>query len=206
MNTMPTKGNLTVLTRKESLLLLILFFIALTFSFTLGLRMGKKLAIAEQSSQASSAHETSEHSSHEPSPEPAHEDPVKNQEIQKSLEQEAHRHTDEVLDQELTNTGVKAGQAVVAELPSQKKLHAQADAQYVLQVGSYRTVAEAAEQVSILKKMQFDAFYLEAELPNKGKWYRVGIGPFLTSDVAEKRGKELKQKNIIPNFIVQKIN
>lgn len=79
------------------------------------------------------------------------------------------------------------------------------DSRYTLQVGSYRTVAEATEQVTQLKHAGLEAFYLEASVPGKGTWYRVGIGIFPTKDQAEKTAQKWKSEKQLPQFLVQKI-
>ncbi|MFA3783092.1 SPOR domain-containing protein [Melioribacteraceae bacterium 4301-Me] len=49
---------------------------------------------------------------------------------------------------------------------------------YCFQVSSWRNLRKAEQEVSKLKKEGHNAFVEEAEIPHRGKWYRVRIGFF----------------------------
>lgn len=124
--------------------------------------------------------------------------------------QTAEDHADAEFAKEASNTKAGLPKPVPMTLPKEKKSvlrPAEGSAGFTLQVGSHRTVAEAAEQVSALKHSGYEAFYVEAKVPGKGTWYRVGIGFYPTKDQAERAGEKLRaSKRSVPSFIVQKIN
>jgi cell division protein FtsN len=116
----------------------------------------------------------------------------------------AEDHADAVFNQEANKEKLGVSKVVPMSLPMEKKSEAQSGVRYTLQVGSHRTVAEASEQVSALKHEGLDAFYLEARVPGKGKWYRVGVGVFRNREDAERAADSWKSKGL-PSHIVQKI-
>lgn len=116
---------------------------------------------------------------------------------------------EDLADQELVSeTGkekVGLGKAVPMALPKEKKTEASQGGRFTLQVGSHRTVAEAAEQVTALKRLDLEAFYIEAKVRGKGTWYRVGVGTYVSKEAAEAAGAKLKATKSLPSFIVQRI-
>jgi len=63
---------------------------------------------------------------------------------------------------------------------------------YFLQVSSWTNRIRAGEEVNRLRALGFNAFIIEANLPQKGGiWYRVRVGPFKT----EKETEEFLKKN-----------
>ncbi|MEW6055366.1 MAG: SPOR domain-containing protein [Bdellovibrionota bacterium] len=113
---------------------------------------------------------------------------------------------DAELSQELEKSNVATDKVVALSIPKEKSIDRNSGARYTLQVGSHRTVAEAAEQVADLKRHDLDAFYLEAKVPGKGTWYRVGIGLFENKDVAERTAVKWKTAKALPPYIVQKVS
>lgn len=63
---------------------------------------------------------------------------------------------------------------------------------YVFQVSSWKTKAKAESEVRKLKSKGFDAFIVEANVPERGgKWYRVRVGYFNSIEEAEAAQKKL---------------
>ena len=81
-------------------------------------------------------------------------------------------------------------------------------AEFGLLVGSFksRDNAEnyAAKIVSNLIEFKFDAFVEETQVPDKGLWYRVCLGPFLTKKEALNKKRGLDAKNVDMDMIVVK--
>lgn len=64
---------------------------------------------------------------------------------------------------------------------------------YVFQVSSWKNRAKAESEVRKLKAKGFDAFMVEANVPERGgKWYRVRVGYFNSIEEAEEAQKKLK--------------
>ncbi|MBI3544159.1 MAG: SPOR domain-containing protein [Deltaproteobacteria bacterium] len=224
---MDPKPELLVFNRKEVSVIIILLVLVALFSFTLGLRLGKTLAVndkqhvTEEAPLAPAAEkkaaphgeeaahddakpaEAGEHAQkHEDAP-AATGEPEAGSEAAKAAED----HADHEFAAEASKEKVGGGKTIPMSLPAEKKGEVGDKARYTLQVGSHRTVAEAAEQVAVLKRSKLDAFYLEAKVPGKGTWYRVGVGLYPSKDAAEAGGGKLKALNRgMPSFLVQKIN
>lgn len=63
---------------------------------------------------------------------------------------------------------------------------------YVFQVSSWKNKAKAESEVRKLKSKGFDAFIVEANVPERGgKWYRVRVGYFNSIEEAEAAQKKL---------------
>lgn len=222
------KHDLLVFSKKEVITVVFLLVLVAMLSFTLGLRMGKNLGMSL------GGHDTSTHSDisnpplsekveHQTAPAEGHGDSHAEGEHTTAHHEEpaatAHDDAgvvpkvdisaaDAKLQEELKKNKVAAERPVITSLPGEKKSVAKpSSAYFTLQIGAYKTLAEATEQVAILKRKGLEeAFYFDAQIPGKGTWYRVGIGTYGSKKLAEDAGKELKSKGQgIPDFIVQRI-
>ena len=92
-------------------------------------------------------------------------------------------------------------------LPGEKTGDKPAPGSYTLQVGAFKTVAEASERVAALRRKGVsDAHYFAAQVQDKGTWYRVGIGSYASKQQAEAAGKSLRASSTNTGpFIVQRI-
>jgi hypothetical protein len=76
---------------------------------------------------------------------------------------------------------------------------------YAIQVSSFRDEKKAGILKSDLQVKGFDAFLMEAELPNHGgKWYRVFLGRYNDQDLARKDAERARQKHKLNSVIVKK--
>mgnify|MGYP001257184043 CR=1 FL=1 len=74
-----------------------------------------------------------------------------------------------------------------------------------LQVSSFRDEKKAAILKTALQKKGFDAFMMEAELPDHGgKWYRVFLGRYSDEDLARKDAERARQEYKLKSVIVRK--
>ncbi len=201
---MKIKPELLIFTRKEIFIILTLLILVGLFSFTIGLKLGKNLVGTKTSSV-----ELPPLAAGKPLPIPVEEPHEDEDTLQEKPhvkpEQIAEDHADSELYKELDKEKLSLGKKLPMDVPKEKKSEIQ-NVRYTLQVGSHRTVTEAAEQVSILKRSDFDAFYLEAKVQGKGTWYRVGVGLFPSKELAEQTALRLKKSKPLPSYIVQRIN
>lgn len=65
---------------------------------------------------------------------------------------------------------------------------------YTVQVASYRDSRDAQELAQRLERKGYQAFVAEAEIPGKGRWYRVRVGRFGTRKEAASYGESLMRK------------
>ncbi len=65
---------------------------------------------------------------------------------------------------------------------------------FTLQVASYREKGEADALADRLSQKGYGAFVVPADVPGKGKWFRVRVGEFRTKREAGTFGEDLKRK------------
>jgi len=63
-----------------------------------------------------------------------------------------------------------------------------------VQVASTKDAVSAEALVKKLKRLGYAGFSIKAEIPNKGTWYRVRVGPYRTRSEAEQIHQELAKE------------
>jgi cell division septation protein DedD len=74
---------------------------------------------------------------------------------------------------------------------------------YALQLGSYKSRSQAEEMQSELKKKGYQAYILEASIPEKGTWYRVKVGDYEDLEEVRQAASDLKQKEGVSVMITK---
>ncbi|MFC1823331.1 DUF1566 domain-containing protein [Thermodesulfobacteriota bacterium] len=74
---------------------------------------------------------------------------------------------------------------------------------YAIQLAAFRTRQRTVNMVTRLTKSGYDAFYRHETVKGKGKWYRVYIDRFGSSQEANERAEELKQKGIFSDYYIR---
>ena len=72
---------------------------------------------------------------------------------------------------------------------------------YYLQVGAFKTESEADNMKASLALQGFEAVIQSAEIPDKGTWHRVRVGPFVDIERINKARSELALKGFEANLI-----
>lgn len=78
-----------------------------------------------------------------------------------------------------------------------------AEGGWQVQVSSFRTMAEADAFATQLRARGHKAHVQRAEIPGRGTWFRVKIGPFATQGEAIKYRSSFESKEKIPGFVVK---
>ncbi|MEO8876892.1 MAG: SPOR domain-containing protein [Polyangiaceae bacterium] len=73
---------------------------------------------------------------------------------------------------------------------------------YQLQVSSFRSHDEADGFVSQLRARGHKAYVLEAQVPGRGLWYRVRVGPFATQHAASSYRTTFETREHVVPFII----
>ncbi|HYE65486.1 MAG TPA: SPOR domain-containing protein [Pyrinomonadaceae bacterium] len=73
---------------------------------------------------------------------------------------------------------------------------------FTIQVGSYDTLAQAAERVARLRSAGYEARVVRAEIPKRGTWYRVQTGRFSNRDEAARYGTQLRAKGAAESLMI----
>ena len=74
---------------------------------------------------------------------------------------------------------------------------------FVLQVASFRTEGEAQPFATVLRQRGHKAFVESAQIPGRGTWYRVRIGPFKYARDAKKYATEFEAREHIVPFVLE---
>lgn len=190
-----------IFTWKELIVIILLVLTLVGFFFTLGLHYGKKIAAPIEQ-----AHVTDEGEKLVESPEslPARESLEAGSQHEKTVSSDTIK---EVTKAEVAQAGVKIDQPKAVELPKDKeelkKEETKVIAAFSIQLGSYTSKKEAQQKVKAFSKKGVETEIQTAEV-NEQTRYRVVIRGFKSKANADQRGKELKHKHKIDNYIVIK--
>jgi DedD protein len=73
---------------------------------------------------------------------------------------------------------------------------------YSVQVGAFRNYTEAASRLSQWKSKGYAAYVVSADLPEKGRWYRLRVGAYATRGEAKTMREDLKSREAIDGIVV----
>jgi len=76
------------------------------------------------------------------------------------------------------------------------------NAKYSLQVGSYQQMGEANSSVEKWKAKGYPAFLMIADIPDRGRWYRVRVGGFASREEARKYQQQFQSQEAISAIVV----
>lgn len=76
------------------------------------------------------------------------------------------------------------------------------NARYSVQVGSFPNMKEATRAVERWKEKGYPAYMMIADIPDRGRWYRVRLGGFQTRGDADVYLKELKTRENVEALVV----
>jgi cell division protein FtsN len=76
------------------------------------------------------------------------------------------------------------------------------NAKYSLQVGSYQQMGEANSSVEKWKAKGYAAFLMIADIPDRGRWYRVRVGGFASRDEARKYQQQFESQEATTAIVV----
>lgn len=74
---------------------------------------------------------------------------------------------------------------------------------FSVQVAASQNMTEANQWVQTWRDRGYSAFLMVADLPDKGRWYRVRLGTFPSRDTAETFASQLKEKEQVEAIAVQ---
>ena len=71
-----------------------------------------------------------------------------------------------------------------------------------IQVGSYPTLEEADAKVQFWKNSGYPAYMMIADIPDKGRWYRVRVGSFTDKEEAKQYLAKMKEDEEVDAILV----
>jgi cell division protein FtsN len=76
------------------------------------------------------------------------------------------------------------------------------NAKYSLQIGSYQQMAEANTAIEKWKAKGYRAFLMIADIPDRGRWYRVRVGGFASREEAKKYQQQFESQEAVQAIVV----
>lgn len=188
---MEENNKVIIFEKKEIIIILIFVVVLIITSFTLGIRLGKKLATPSTAPLAKEVPkdegEAVFKSSDEEAVDKALSDDAKlsDEEKLKRLMDESKSRLNDQLEKFGTPTEkaseVKPTQEAKVEEPTQNKMAGK----FTIQLGSYNSLDEAKQFAEGFTVRGYSPIINEVEIQGKGLWYRVSLGLFNTIEEAK---------------------
>lgn len=176
------ENNKVIVFEKKEIILILLFVVVLIItSFTLGIRLGKKLTLADAGIKAEDQRTVELKSTLEEDVEKTVEEESKltdEEKLKKLMEESKTRLSDE-LEKFSTEEKVETNKSVEPQASSA------VSGKYTIQLGSYPTVEEAKQFAEGFTVRGYSPIINETTIDGKGTWYRVSLGLFGTVEEAK---------------------
>lgn len=176
---MEENNKVIIFEKKEIIIVLVFVVVLIITSFTLGIRLGKKLAFSEAGIKSEDVKTVELKSTAEEDAEATISEDAKltdEEKLKKLMEESKSRLTNELdkfSSEEKPATTEVAGQQSTAA------------GKYTIQLGSYNTVDEAKQFAEGFTVRGYSPIINEVKIEGKGTWYRVSLGLFNTVDEAK---------------------
>ena len=185
---MEENNKVIIFEKKEIVLFLIFVVVLIVTSFTLGIRLGKKLSMAEAGIKEEDVKTVELKSSDEEAAESALSEDAKlsdEEKLKKLMDESKSRLSDEL--QKFSSEAPSVSEAPKVEIPDQKS---NVTGKYTIQLGSYNSIEEAKQFAEGFTVRGYNPIINEVKIDAKGTWYRVSLGMFKTLEEAKAYVKE----------------
>lgn len=184
------ENNKVVIFEKKEIILVFIFVVVLIItSFTLGIRLGKKLAFNDSGIKEEDVKTVELKSTDEEDVEATviEDSKLTDDEKLKKLMDESKNKLSEELQKFSSEQKVPVATTATNETKSDAP---KVDGKYTIQLGSYNTVEEAKQFAEGFTVRGYNPIINEVTIEGKGTWYRVSLGIFKTVDEAKVYVKE----------------
>jgi cell division protein FtsN len=175
---MEENNKVIVFEKKEIILILVFVLILIVTSFTLGIRLGKKLSLTEAGIQDQDLKAVELRSTDEEDADKTFEDDARltdEEKLKKLMDESKARLADEL--EKFTGENTPETSPQTAKNPMAGK--------FTIQLGSYNTPDEARQFAEGFTVRGYSPIINEVKIEGKGKWYRVSLGLFNTLEEAK---------------------
>ena len=180
------ENNKVIVFEKKEIILILLFVVVLIItSFTLGIQLGKKLALEESGIKPEDQKTVELKSSIEEDVEKTIQEDSKltdEEKLKKLMDESKNRLSDEL---EKFSAKDKDKDKVEPNKSVEPQASSAISGKYTIQLGSYPTVEEAKQFAEGFTVRGYSPIINETTLDNKGTWYRVSLGLFGTVEEAK---------------------
>ncbi len=182
---MEENNKVIIFEKKEIIIILTLVVVLLITSFTLGIRLGKKLSMAEAGIKAEDVKTVELKSALEEDTEKTLTEDASvtdEEKLKKLMDESKTRLSDELQKFSKEET---AATGAAAETKPDPAVKSPATGKYTIQLGSYNTTEEAKQFAEGFTVRGYSPIINEVKIDGKGKWYRVSLGLFNTVEEAK---------------------
>lgn len=180
---MEENNKVIIFEKKEIIIVLVFVVVLIITSFTLGIRLGKKLAFNEAGIKNEDVKTVELKSTVEEDAEVTISEDAKltdEEKLKKLMEESKSRLTNE-----LDKFSTEEKPATTTDAGGLSSQQSTAAGKYTIQLGSYNTVDEAKQFAEGFTVRGYSPIINEVKIAGKGTWYRVSLGLFNTVDEAK---------------------
>lgn len=180
---MEENNKVLVFEKKELILISLLVVVLIVASFTIGVKMGKKISIDASGITEADKKEVELKSTVEEDAEKtlSSDAQLTDEEKLKKLMDESKNQLTEELQKFSTEEGKTTGAATESAPVSSPMA-----GKYTIQLGSYNTIEEAKQFAEGFTVRGYNPIINEVKIEGKGTWYRVSLGAFDTVEASKK--------------------
>lgn len=188
---MEENNKVIVFEKKEIVLVLIFMVVLIISSFTLGIRLGKKLSLAEDGIKESDVKSLELKSNIEEDADAASASTATDEELRSKLMDQSKTSLTENLDEfkgedkQIPATTNQSVNPLEATTTSSDEVSSTAAGKVTIQLGSYNTMDEAKQFAEGFTVRGYSPIINEVEIQGKGNWYRVSLGIFNSVEEAK---------------------
>ncbi|HXH32196.1 MAG TPA: SPOR domain-containing protein [Bacteriovoracaceae bacterium] len=180
---MEENNKVIIFEKKEIIIVLIFVVVLIITSFTLGIRLGKKLSMVEKGLTAEDVKSVELKSAAEEDAEATATEDAKltdDEKLKKLMDESKLRLSDEL-------EKVSSEEKPAGTVPSSPDAPAPSSmaGKFTIQLGSYDTMEEAKQFAEGFTVRGYNPIINEVKIEGKGDWYRVSLGLFDSVDAAK---------------------
>ncbi len=194
---MEENNKVIVFEKKEIILVLVFVVILIITSFTIGIRLGKKLSLSEAGIKPVDEKTVELKSGLEEDAEKTVTEESKltdDEKLKKLMDESKTRLSDELEKFSSDDKAVAVQSTEVNTVPSENQSSSPVNGKYTIQLGSYPTMEEAKQFAEGFTVRGYSPIINQTSLEGKGTWYRVSLGLFAT--VEEAKGYIKKEQTL----------
>ncbi|MGE3611119.1 MAG: SPOR domain-containing protein [Bacteriovoracaceae bacterium] len=183
------ENNKVVIFEKKEIVLMLLFVVVLIItSFTLGIRLGKKLSFKEAGIKDQDVQTVELKSNVEEDADKTMSEDAKltdEEKLKKLMDESKGRLSDELEKFSHEDTPASTNNLPAAPVASEVSSTSSTKGKFTIQLGSYNTVEEAKQFAEGFTVRGYSPIINEVTIEGKGKWYRVSLGLFNSTEEAK---------------------
>lgn len=185
---MEENNKVIIFEKKEIVLVLIFVVVLIITSFTLGIRLGRKLAFTDSGLKVEDVKAVELKSAVEEDADATISQDAKltdDEKLKKMMDESKSRLTNELEKFSVEEKPLAMSKAPTNNSVGPEPLNSGMTGKFTIQLGSYNTVDDAKQFAEGFSVRGYNPIINEVKIEDKGVWYRVSLGMFNTVDEAK---------------------